>query len=288
MSARRLVSRARRQLGWRAWRGWGWLGERLRGEVQIPSGVDERVRFRCNLCGTDCDVPPSAIGREARSCERCGSIVRWRAIVHLLTTELFGRSITLPELPVRKDIAGLGLSDALCYSDDLARRFAYLNTFFDRKPRLDIAEVDPGRAAEYDFIISSDVFEHVAPPVIQAFRNARRLLKRDGFLILTVPYTLELDTIEHFPSLRDYRIEKTDGGWLLENRTVDGKREVFTDLVFHGGAGSTLEMRRFALAGLERELTAAGFSRLRVAHEAFPAHGIYWKEPFGLPMVAYA
>ena len=199
-----------------------------------------------------------------------------RAIVHLLTTELFGHSITLPELPMRKDIAGLGLSDAPCYSHDLARSFAYLNTFFDRKPRLDIAEVDPGRAAEYDFIISSDVFEHVAPPVVQAFRNARRLLKRRGFLILTVPFTLDFDTVEHFPALHDYRIEKTDGGWLLENRTVDGEREVFTDLVLHDGAGSTLEMRRFALAALERELTAAGFSRLRVAREAFPAHGIYW------------
>jgi len=288
MSGRRLVSRARRELAWRAWRGYSWLGERLRGNVQIPSGVDEHVRFRCNLCGTDCDVLASAIDREARSCEHCGSTVRSRAIVHLLTTELFGRSITLPELPMRKDIAGLGLSDAPCYSYDLARSFDYLNTFFDRKPRLDIAEVDPRRAAEYDFIISSEVFEHVAPPVAQAFRNVRRLLKRRGFLILTVPFTRDSDTVEHFPLLYDYRIEKTDGGWLLENRTADGEREVFTDLVFHEGAGSTLEMRRFARAGLERELAAAGFSRFRVAHEAFPAHGIYWKEPFSLPMVAYA
>jgi hypothetical protein len=59
-------------------------------------------------------------------------------------------------------------------------------------------------------------------------------------------------------------------------------------VVFHGGAGTTLEMRLFSRAALEREFAAAGFARMRVADEAFPAHGIVWPEPWSVPMVAYA
>jgi hypothetical protein len=58
--------------------------------------------------------------------------------------------------------------------------------------------------------------------------------------------------------------------------------------VFHGGIGATLEMRQFSLASLEREFAAAGFSRMRVADEVFLPHGIYWPEPWSVPMVAYA
>jgi hypothetical protein len=47
-------------------------------------------------------------------------------------------------------------------------------------------------------------------------------------------------------------------------------------------------MRLFSRAGLEREFTAAGFARLRIADEPCPEHGIVWPEPWSVPMVAYA
>jgi len=153
---------------------------------------------------------------------------------------------------------------------------------------MDIAAVPGHRAAEADFIIASDVFEHVAPPVARAFANARRLLKPGGVLIFSVPFSLDADTVEHFPALHDYRLIETHGSWRLENRTLDGRQEIFTDLVFHGGPGTTLEMRLFSRAGLEREFAAAGFARLRIADEACPEHGIVWPEPWSVPMVAYA
>jgi SAM-dependent methyltransferase len=214
--------------------------------------------------------------------------VRTRGIVHLLTTELFGESIALPELPRRPDIAGIGLSDSEGYASRLAKKLAYRNTFFHTKPRLDIAAVPPELCGRYDFLIASDVFEHVAPPVSRAFVNARRLLKPGGVLVFSVPFTLAPDTLEHFPELHDYRLVQAAGAWRLENRTVDGREQTFTDLVFHGGPGSTLEMRVFSRAALEREFASAGFVDTRFADDPYLPYGILWPEPWSVPVVTRA
>jgi SAM-dependent methyltransferase len=263
-------------------------GFRRKAPPVAEPGSAPMVAFRCNLCGIDCRVPAAAISRETPSCDHCGSTVRSRAIVHLLTSELFGRSIALPDMLERRDKVGIGLSDAECYAQPLARKLGYTNTYFHTEPHLDIASVPDDRAALYDFIIASDVFEHVAPPVSRAFRNAHRLLKPGGVLIFTVPFTLEPDTVEHFPLLHDYRVYETNEGWQLQNRTVDGQVQIHGNLVFHGGPGTTPEMRLFSRPALEREFAAAGFSRVRVADEGVPDYGIEWPEPWSVPMVARA
>jgi SAM-dependent methyltransferase len=219
---------------------------------------------------------------------KCGSTVRDRAMVHLLTGELLGRSVVLPEIRRSLDFRGIGLSDSITYAEPLSRKFSYTNTHFDAEPMLDIANVAPEHYGRYDFIIASDVFEHVAPPVARAFTNARRMLKSGGVLIFSVPFMLAGDTIEHFPELHEYRLSETPEGWRLENRTADGRHQTFGDLVFHGGLGATLEMRQFSRSALEREFAMAGFSRMRVADEVFLPFGIYWPEPWSVPMVAYA
>jgi SAM-dependent methyltransferase len=116
----------------------------------------------------------------------------------------------------------------------------------------------------------------------------RRLLKPGGVFVFTVPFSLEPDTVEHFPLLHDFRVFETGDGWRLENRTRDGRVELHDRLVFHGGPGSTLEMRRFSRAALEREFERAGFARMRFAADPFPAHGIAWTEPWSVPIVARA
>lgn len=270
-----------RLLAWQRWRD-GSGGDPAR----IPPGA--QVPFTCNLCGTPNSGTLAQLSRETLTCTHCGSNVRFRAMAYLVTMEVLGRPLPLPAVPMHKDITGIGMSDAEAYAKPLAEKFAYVNSFYHTEPRLDIAAIDDSHVARYDFIVSSDVFEHVAPPVSRAFVNARRMLKANGKFIFTVPFSLEADTHEHYPDLHDFTIADVDGTWTLTNRTRDGAQQVFTDLVFHGGPGSTLEMRLFSQAALEREFITAGFSRVRIASEPYLPFGIHWPEPWSVPMVAYA
>lgn len=270
-----------RLLAWQRWRDGG-SGDPAR----IRPGA--RIPFCCNVCGTGNGSTIHELTRERITCSHCGSSVRFRAMVHLVTSELLGAPVALHAMRRRGDVAGIGLSDAWSYAHRLARKFDYVNTFYHAEPRLDITDVGDRHLGRYDFITSSDVFEHVRPPVALAFANARRMLKPGGKLILTVPFTLAAETIEHYPDLHDYVVHETDGRFTLVNRTREGVTQTFADPVFHGGPGSTLEMRVFSRRALERALLAAGFARVRLAAEAYLPFGIHWADPCSAPIVACA
>lgn len=244
------------------------------------------MTFRCNLCGRSNRVPAARIGREIPSCGHCGSTVRFRAIAHLLVRELLGREAALVDVAPRRDIRGIGLSDAPAYADPLARVFDYTNTFFHAAPRLDITDVPERLAGRHRFVVSSDVFEHVVPPVERAFAGARRLLDDEGLLMLTVPFSLDASTVEHFPDLHDWRIEGSGDGAVLHNVAVDGRVQRYHHLVFHGGDGATLEMRLFSRDALERALRGAGFSRIAYCDERCAPFGIAWPQPWSIPIIA--
>jgi hypothetical protein len=251
-----------------------------------PATEGPVVRFACNLCGRRNTVAATAIARETPSCEACGSTVRFRAIGHLVAREVLGRDVALSSLWRRQPFRGLGLSDADAYAKVLAARFDYVNTFFHAEPRLDITSVPDAHRGRFRFVIASDVFEHVAPPVSRAFAGARQLLDDDGVLILTVPFKLDGETLEHFPALHDYRIVDEDSRKVLHNVTPQGDTERFENLVFHGGDGATLEMRLFSRDGLVRELNAAGFGRVSFEGDGYPPFGIAWDHPWSIPIVA--
>lgn len=244
------------------------------------------VSFVCNLCGHANRVAASLISREMPSCTACGSTVRFRSIGHLVAREVLGRDIALSALRGKQPIRGIGLSDAPAYANVLAARFDYVNTFFHTEPRLDITAVPGPWKRRFRFVIASDVFEHVAPPVSRAFVGARDLLDDDGVLILTVPFKLDGETVEHFPELFDYRIADDAGRKVLCNVTRQGEAQRFENLAFHGGDGATLEMRLFSRDGLVRELRAAGFTRVRFVDEPYTAFGIAWAYPWSVPIVA--
>ena len=106
--------------------------------------------YRCNICGRICETPVVDLGREKPSCV-CGSTVRSRAIIHLLSTELFGHSLALPEFPERPDLHGWGMSDAI-YPDLLSQKIGYINTYYHQEPRFDItAPLDPVFEGTLDF-----------------------------------------------------------------------------------------------------------------------------------------
>ncbi len=138
------------------------------------------VAFVCNVCGEHNVFRQAHYENpELSSCAACGSNVRFRWLVHRLSLEMFERSILLPDFPTLKAIKGIGLTDPQTIAAVLAERFTYRNTFLTTEPRLDI-RCDPSPFGALDFLISSEVFEHVAPPVALAFENAARLLKPGG------------------------------------------------------------------------------------------------------------
>ena len=228
--------------------------------------------FICNICNSPCRV--ETLDRETPSCAKCGSNVRFRWIVHALSTELFGRALPLKEFPRDRNILGVSFSDWGPIAKVLALRFNYQNTFLDREPRLDIMAPSPNPGRLYDFIIASEVLEHVVPPVETAFQNLASLLKPNGFVVFSSPWESSGDTLEHFPELFDWQIVKFRSSYVLLNRTRDGRLQTFENLVFHNGPGNTLEVRVFSKEGLLANCERAGLGATLA--EDHPASGIAW------------
>jgi len=236
------------------------------------------IAFTCNICGARNDVPRERIRRDVASCRSCESNVRLRAIVHLLSLALLGRSVALPAFPTDKDIVGAGLSDWKGYAPRLAKKFQYCNTFYHKHPKLDITAPPAEMHDSLRFLIASDVFEHVPPPVSRAFDGAFALLRPGGHLIFSVPYNSgDTPTIEHYPGMRDFAVS-----WIGGHRPVvrltqhDGSLALDASPAFHGGLGQTLEMRVFGEHDLLSLLRRAGFVDICVFSESAPEFGIYF------------
>lgn len=253
-----------------------------------PADGAEPVTFTCNLCGETVTAPRAQVqDRETPACPHCGSSLRFRALMLVLSERLFGRTLTLPEFPDSPAVVGAGMSDSPSYAVELARKFDYTNTFFHTEPKLDITEIPEDWANRFDFLISSEVFEHLPQPVDRAFHNVFRLLKPGGVLIFSVPYKKHGATEEHFPELYDYRLEERNGRQVLINVTELGEHQEFTDLCFHGGEGFTLEMRLFSAPHLELLLREAGFEDIRFHRDEALDFGVAWGEvDWSLPISA--
>jgi hypothetical protein len=247
-----------------------------------------QVSFVCNICDSACLSAREALTREVSTCATCGSSVRTRAIVHLLSTGLFGRSLALRDFPHDRRIRGIGLSDWLGYAVPLSERLDYTNTFFHDEPRLDITRIPDELVGACDFLITTEVFEHVLSPVQLAFDGARRLLRPGGVMVLTVPFDHLSPTREHFPDLENLELVEEDGRRRLYDRRSDGSVVVHDDLIFHGGPGSTLEMRLFGLADLLDHCQRAGFSEAAVQDAEVTERGIAWAHPWSVPILARA
>lgn len=247
------------------------------------------LSFQCNICGHFVQAPTTDVyDREKASCDSCHSNLRLRSIVHLLSCFLFGKSIPLPEFPTKNSIVGLGISDWESYANILEKKFSYQNTFYHKEPQFDLLSPPPHMIGAFDFVICSDVLEHVIPPVQLAFANLINILKPGGFCILTVPYMHYFCTLEHFPDLYKYELSDSAKGMgvVLRNTTRTGVRQVYDDLSFHGGKGTTLEMRVFSRMELLKGLKLAGFSD--ICFQRYPAmkYGISWPYNWSLPLTA--
>ena len=244
------------------------------------------VIFTCNICGLRNLVYIKRLGREISSCICCGSTVRMRSIIHLLIKGLYKTSVVLTKLQIDKQVVGIGLSDWEYYANLLQKKLDYTNTYYHKEPKLDILSLEKEMFDRYDFVISSDVFEHVDPPVSKAFENVYQLLKPGGLFVFSAPYMLSENTIEHFPELYRYKIDDKHQKPILVNATADGRTQLFEDLVFHGGGGATLEMRVFSEKELKLNLESAGFTDIVIHGESELKYGIFWHDLWSLPITA--
>jgi hypothetical protein len=178
------------------------------------------------------------------------------------------------------------MTDKEGYASILADKFDYTNTHYDREPRFDFTERHPERYGSYDFILSSDVIEHIAPPIGRALEETCLLLKPRGFLALTIFCNPDDRMREHFPELHEYRAVPLGDSQVLINRRRDGALEIRDDLIFHGGTGATLEMREFGITALKEKLYAAGFREFEFLTENIPGIGVLFDHDVSQPLVA--
>ena len=248
--------------------------------------VKEAVDFVCNICGATNVLPMESFEREAGFCSSCGSTVRNRGVIYLLTKYLLGRPQVLSRIRPSR-FRGIGLSCSSVYAPYLEEKFEYTNTFFNREPCLDIN--NPSGYADLDFVISSDVFEHTFPPAMAAFQGSNQILRKRGLLFLTLPYSLNERTIEHYPECAGYReVDLGSGTKAVELTLRDGSTTLDENPIWHGGRGNTLEMRVYARSDLLQCLKDASFKILEEFPYGVPSFGIVtmMEENWALPMVA--
>lgn len=257
----------------------------------VPIRMPTAEAPACNICGFQLRAPPALFSaRETSSCDICRSSLRSRGLMAALQTELDGTQYVrvLERIQKQRDVKGIGMSDTTAYAIALERKFDYTNTYFHQPPFLDIRAPCEAYLGRFDFAVSSDVLEHVSGPCLTTLKNLRSLLKPGGLLALTVPYGFQEETIEHFPELHEYRIEGEGVNRVLINVTDDGREQQFTDLRFHGGDGSTLELRYYAYSDLVRWLGEAGFTDIKRHEKSYPQWGIIHDDLRDLPLTARA
>ena len=242
--------------------------------------------FTCNICGERNSSSAPLTDREVPTCSTCRSSMRYRSIVLALSRALFGLDLPLPVFPKLKSVRGLGISDSETYSIPLESVFSYTNTFYHREPFLDLLAPNESDFGKFDFILCSEVLEHVPTPVERAFATLSKLLKPTGVLIFTVPYSLDPESVEHYPGLTESVFAQVGGQMVLVGRLENGEYRVFDKLTFHGGAGSTLEHRVFSEKSLPRYLSEAGFPIVQFESNGSREFGVAFPDPWSLPIVA--
>jgi SAM-dependent methyltransferase len=239
----------------------------------IPNVID----FVCNICGTPNRLAAQMFHRELANCVSCHANARFRGLMHLLSMGLFKKSLNMPDFPIDKSIKGIGFTDWEGYAARLAACFDYTNTHYTDEPRLDLtAREIPERYRDCDFVICSEVLEHVPLPIEVPFANLRSLLKPGGLLVFSVPSTDAAVTSEHYPDLYEFEVVSFKGTDVLLNRNKSGFLSVYDNLVFHGGGRTALEMRIYSEQQVLRHLRGAGFQSIEVHSRPILDIGYYW------------
>lgn len=223
-----------------------------------------RMWFFCNCCLAFRGVTVTLDLREGLVCPSCGLNSRQRAIL------IAAQRITRRKLFRKKSFSIVGVSDGVPIESAFKVRFRgkYKNFEFHTQPYLDITNVDSVLESSADIVTCSEVLEHVQPPINLAFDGLYKLLKPGGWLILSVPHRgPNALHEEHFPVMTNSELIN-EPIQKLRGTDLDGNKREFTELVFHGGAGSTLEYRVFSETSLRDNLENSGFKNIKAQSDA--------------------
>jgi ABC-type polysaccharide/polyol phosphate transport system ATPase subunit len=142
--------------------------------------------FTCNACGIEVPLAEGdELSRERGRCPVCGSFVRLRAVVHLISRHLFGRSLPVPDWPEHPAAAIVGVCDPPFFASTFANKASYNNA------QIDLAALPAAFHEQADIAISCDALLLVKPVTQRAFDGLFSLLRPGGLLALTLPYTFE-------------------------------------------------------------------------------------------------
>ena len=221
---------------------------------EIQSNPVEQF-LTCIACGSAPEI--SVSGREDVVCSRCGVTWRIGACLYALHEGL-GVGGAFGKMEPDLSRVGIGVSDDWRLASLLASRFAYTNTFLHRFPYLDISDPPEILRDSLEFVICSDVLEHVMGDVQVAMRGLLSILRPGGFIVTSIPIAGP-DHVEYFPGCRSYvelgsSVEWTDNLGIVRRNDAP---------IYHGGQGQTLTFRQFTEDSFAKALEQAGFANIR-------------------------
>ena len=239
----------------------------------------DNVWFLCNSCLAFRRTRITPDLREGLTCSSCGLNSRQRAVLFaaqkLKVFYFFGKRIRI-----------LGVSDGHPIRKSFESRFGkqYRNYEYHVEPKLDITDVAIDLISSASITTCSEVLEHVQSPISSAFLGLNSILMPGGWAVISVPHKSSGEPhVEHFPILHSSRI--VGEIWpVLIGTDANGNEVQFSDLVFHGGAGSTLEYRVFSEDSLRTQLALADFIKIESVKN-YRFLGIFW-EPWSRVWIA--
>lgn len=231
----------------------------------------------CIMCASA--VGLTSIGRpdmvrEGMICGHCGSSWRMRSVILAILTGLRLPHHPLPAIDADWSRIGLGCSDDVRLAAALSHRFRYVNTFLDEFPRLDISHPPQHAISTFEFVVTSDVLEHVLPPLSEAVDGLYSLVRPGGFAVVSVPVSAtDGPCREHYSGLTSYTVGT---GGQVEWVDGQGNERVDVEPEWHGGSGRTLAFRQFTDESFVTCLEEAGFT------DVMPAPSV---EGLGVPEI---
>ncbi|WP_197422818.1 class I SAM-dependent methyltransferase [Burkholderia sp. ABCPW 14] len=217
-------------------------------------------QFQCCICGRN-NSEINQAHRELMLCAQCGSNARFRGLMLGVMRYAFNEeSKPLIKQSDRRSITAIGISDSEIYAWPLAAKLSYANTYYHTEPQLDICDLRSiDQYSNIDLIICSDVIEHTPLAPRKVLENMRRMLRPGGILILSAPTYHLPETIEWYPDAASLEVKDCGGRHEVRWSDTSGAKHVDFRPCFHGGPGSTLEMRLIAHQDLIQAGMDAGF-----------------------------